>query len=274
MVKKKVCVERIEELIVEGRDVVLVSKGKLQEIINQNKREQIRGEAFYEGYDSYTNIDSYLEANKHRFTKTYITIDHNLSYQWTLEVHSCLVSFLGKEHDRTKDIEIFTKNHKVEKNHVERIISILEATKSAIEKGDIKIMQKDTEKETIQVEKPNNVINITAHPQSQINIANNNSTVNANQNNGVNFEQLKSLIADIRQNIPSDIKDEDSKTLNDSLEIIELELSKPEPKESLVRTALNALNSVKEGVKEAVKFLAALTTLYKFVAPFAGLPTP
>ena len=108
----------------------------------------------------------------------------------------------------------------------------------------------------------------------QINTASGNATIYAVQNNNVDIEKLRSLIADVKRNIPEGISSEDSEALNDNLEAIEEEMAKPAPRKGLVRAALAGLKNAKETCIEAVKFGAALSTLYRFIAPVFGWPSP
>lgn len=94
----------------------------------------------------------------------------------------------------------------------------------------------------------------------QVNIANDNAVINATNNDGVDYGQLMELIAKVRENA-SNISDEDTESMNDSLEVIE-DLTKSEkPKRGLLKTAITALKAI----KGSAEFAAAVATLVAFV---------
>ena len=72
-----------------------------------------------------------------------------------------------------------------------------------------------------------------------------NDDINATQNNGVDMATLKSLIANVNNNIPQDIGEDVSETLNECLEVIEEELAKPVPKKSFLKQAMTTLTAMK-----------------------------
>ncbi len=103
--------------------------------------------------------------------------------------------------------------------------------------------------------------NITVN-NGQVNLANDNATINATLNNGVDIEKLKELISTVKQeslNLSSD----EIETVNSSLEVIQDEFCQFKPRKGFIQTALNMLKSV-EG---SVGFLANVATLAQFVLP-------
>ena len=109
--------------------------------------------------------------------------------------------------------------------------------------------------------------NITA---KQVNIANDNSNINVNQCNNIDIDELNSLIANVRQNIPQNICAEDLEIIDDNLEIIESEFLQSEPKKGFIKTAITGLKTI----KGTIEFTAAITTLYMFIAKIFGWPSP
>ena len=101
---------------------------------------------------------------------------------------------------------------------------------------------------------------------NQVNIANDNATINANIHNGIDYENLKLIILNIKKNIPSNITNDDAEILNDSLDTIEQELSQPEPKRGLIKTVINGLKTL----KGSVEFTSAIVTLYTFLSKIFG----
>lgn len=94
----------------------------------------------------------------------------------------------------------------------------------------------------------------------QVNIANDNATINANNNAGIDTQQLMELISAVRE-ASAGISDEESESLNDSLEVIE-EIAQPDkPKRSFVKTAITTLKAI----KGSAEFMAAVAALITFV---------
>jgi len=96
----------------------------------------------------------------------------------------------------------------------------------------------------------------------QVNLATDNSVINATQNIGINQAELKDLILAIKNNLTQDITPEDSIAISESIEVIESELSQPNPRKSFLRTALSTI----QAVKGTVEFGAAVTALVQFVS--------
>jgi hypothetical protein len=101
------CLARIEELIKNGRDV-LISEGKPIEKENPNIKNALLGEAFYFGLGSYEEKQQFLSENRHKYTTIIRTMDNHLCLAWTVQVHSFLKKYLGKDDVKTKDVEYYT----------------------------------------------------------------------------------------------------------------------------------------------------------------------
>lgn len=95
----------------------------------------------------------------------------------------------------------------------------------------------------------------------QVNIANDNAVINATNNNGIDTEQLVALIANVRKSA-SGLTEEDSESINDSLEIIEEEAKAEKPKRKIIKTAITALKAIK-GSAEFAAAVAALVTFFQ-----------
>ena len=98
--------------------------------------------------------------------------------------------------------------------------------------------------------------NITV-TNGQVNIASDNSTINATNNVGSDVEKIASLINDVRV-AATGISDEDAETLSDNLEVIEEQVKAERPKKGFIRTALAGLKTIK-GTVEFASAVAALT---------------
>ena len=101
----------------------------------------------------------------------------------------------------------------------------------------------------------------------QINIAKDNATIYATQNNGVTTNELDSIIKGIIDNL-SDLKKEDAEKIKDVMDMATNELASPEPKVSRLRncvTLLAPMFTIANGIPTLVSNLQRLVdyiTLY------------
>ena len=92
-------------------------------------------------------------------------------------------------------------------------------------------------KQNIMDKKDNITININGE---QINIAKDNSTVNAVQNNGANRTELEEIVKGITENITT-LNKEDAENILDMVEMVKEEISRPEPKISRLKNCLSLI---------------------------------
>ena len=109
------------------------------------------------------------------------------------------------------------------------------------------------------------VYNVTVQNGQAI-IANDNATVTATANIGLNTNDLKTLIEAVRTSA-SELNAEDKETVSDSLEVIEAEATAKTPKKGMLKTAIAALNNVKDTVKGAAELGTAVTALVQLITP-------
>ena len=113
----------------------------------------------------------------------------------------------------------------------------------------------------------NNVTyNITG---TQVNIANDEATINATQNNGINVGELKELISALRNEIREDLTSDDKNDANECVEVIEKELLSGNPNEQTVKSQFKLLKRIDCGVKFASACCSLLTFADK-IYPFLG----
>lgn len=74
----------------------------------------------------------------------------------------------------------------------------------------------------------------------QFNLAKDNATINATQNNGANASELDSIIKGIIENL-SVLKDEDAESIKDVVDMVKGELAKSEPKVCRLRSCVSLL---------------------------------
>lgn len=94
---------------------------------------------------------------------------------------------------------------------------------------------------------------------TQVNIANDNSTINAVQNNGIDGDKLKELVKAMRDSISNELNAEDRQEANASIDVIERELQSETPNEETVKTHFKLLKRIDSGVKFASACCSLLT---------------
>lgn len=107
--------------------------------------------------------------------------------------------------------------------------------------------------------------NITVK-DGQINIANDNATINAtNTASGMNINELIQLIKEVKSTAESsDLSSEDRETLNSSLEVVEEELKSEKPRKGFLKTAIVGIKAI----KGTAEFAAAVVALISFLQPY------
>jgi len=103
-----------------------------------------------------------------------------------------------------------------------------------------------------------NVFNINSN---QVNIASDNATIHAIQNNGLDMSQVKSLIEAVRKSIGTEMSAEHVETITESLEVLEEQLAQPTPKKSVIKNLLTGIKAI-SGTAE---FGAAVVALVQYV---------
>ena len=98
----------------------------------------------------------------------------------------------------------------------------------------------------------------------QVNIANDNSTINATQNNGIDEKELDKLITVITDNISS-LEEENREMLNDTLELVKEELSKQRPKVSRLKNCVTLLSPIMGIAVNTPKLVSGISNLIKYI---------
>lgn len=104
-----------------------------------------------------------------------------------------------------------------------------------------------------------NTYTITVH-NGQVNVANDNATIMAVNNGGIDGKTLATLIQNVRT-AAQELLPDDAEVVSDSLETIEAEAVSEHPKKGLLRTAIAGIKAI----KGSVEFVAAVATLVQFV---------
>jgi len=74
----------------------------------------------------------------------------------------------------------------------------------------------------------------------QVNVASDNATINATQNNGIQSDELDRIVKAIMDNVSS-VNKEDAETIKDSVNMIKDELLKSEPKRTIISNGIKLL---------------------------------
>lgn len=101
----------------------------------------------------------------------------------------------------------------------------------------------------------------------QFNLAKDNATINATQNNGVNASELDSIIKSIMENL-SNLKKEDAESIIDAIEMVREELAKPEPKVSRLRSCITLLAPMLTITNGMPTLASNLQGLIDYITPF------
>lgn len=118
-----------------------------------------------------------------------------------------------------------------------------------------------------------NIVYNISTDSGQINISNDNSTLNAVQNNGIDVNELNKLISEMRNALDENLSDEEKEEANDSIDIIENELKSEHPDEKNVKTHFKFLKKIDSGVKFINSCLALVTFVDKVFPFLSQIPT-
>lgn len=112
------------------------------------------------------------------------------------------------------------------------------------------------------------MINISGG-QAQVNISNDNSTLNATQNNQVNPSEIASLITELKDNIENELTNNQSikNILLSQAQLIADEAADEKPKKENLKTAINTIRDLLKTVPSAVTALESSRKLYDLIAP-------
>lgn len=94
----------------------------------------------------------------------------------------------------------------------------------------------------------------------QVNIANDDATINATNNNGIDSGHLSQLIIAVKTELNS-LSSADQESASGNLEVIEQELQAEKPRKSFIKTALSGLKIL----KGSAEFGAAVVALIDFI---------
>ncbi len=98
----------------------------------------------------------------------------------------------------------------------------------------------------------------------QVNIANDNATINATNNNGIDITELSRLINEVRKK-GINLSDVYKETLSGNLNFIEQELKTRKPRKNFLKTAIDGLKTIKGTVEFGTATMALIEFVRKFI---------
>lgn len=106
--------------------------------------------------------------------------------------------------------------------------------------------------------------------QAQVNISNDNSTLNATQNVQINESQVDDVISELKRNLETELadKEEMKNLLLSQIKLIESEKMESKPKKEVLKTAINTIQSLLKTVPLATAAIESGNKLYQLVVPF------
>lgn len=114
-------------------------------------------------------------------------------------------------------------------------------------------------------EERNYMINVSGG-QAQLNISNDNSSINATQKVQINQSKIDEAIADLKKNLNSDALNANTKDIIlDQLEVIEVEKNSKHPKKEVFNKTLKTINSILSSIPLADKAIESAKKLYEIV---------
>ena len=99
----------------------------------------------------------------------------------------------------------------------------------------------------------------------QVNISQDNSTINAVQNQNVSASELEQLIRAIKEELGTGIGRDEQEIINDSVDCLQEELQKENPKKGLIKNCITGLTSVIENIPSAIGLCEKIKTLIEYV---------
>ncbi|MDT2471677.1 hypothetical protein P7D68_15855 [Enterococcus avium] len=105
--------------------------------------------------------------------------------------------------------------------------------------------------------------------QAQVNISNDNSTLNATQNIQINKSEIDSVISELKSNLEAELTDNEilKNLLISQIQLIESEAVESKPKKEVLKTAISAIQTLLQTVPLALTAAESGNKLYELIAP-------
>lgn len=101
----------------------------------------------------------------------------------------------------------------------------------------------------------------------QVNLANDQATINATMANGVDMSALIALTAEVKKTLSDEFSAEEKEEVEESLEAVKDELTKDSPRKGFIKTALRGLGAF---TGKSAQFAAAVATVGTFIMRLPG----
>lgn len=105
--------------------------------------------------------------------------------------------------------------------------------------------------------------------QAQVNISNDNSTINANQNDQINQSKVDELISDLKSNIEQELVDNEAikSILLSQLDLIKSQQTEEKPQKNVLKAAFETMQTLLKTAPLAVTAAESCNKLYELMAP-------
>jgi len=101
----------------------------------------------------------------------------------------------------------------------------------------------------------------------QVNVANDNATIYATQNNGVDVIELDNIVKGIKDSL-SDLKEEDAEGIRDVVTLVKEELIKPKSEKRKLEKYLKWITSIITDINNVPDLVSNLQKLVAYVTSF------
>lgn len=100
-------------------------------------------------------------------------------------------------------------------------------------------------------------INVEKGGNAQLNVAQDNATINALQDNGADTQRLEKVLKDLIDNA-IDLSNIDRQDVIDSTDIIKDEMHSIKPRKNVIKMAFNRIKMIGDKIPDSVGFIAAI----------------
>lgn len=104
--------------------------------------------------------------------------------------------------------------------------------------------------------------------QAQVNISNDHSTLEAQQINNIQGAELEAVVSSIKALLNDNIAEADKEIIIDSVDVIQEELQKDNPKKGFLKTAWTGIETTIQKIPEAVQLVENINKLGTMVLPY------
>lgn len=105
--------------------------------------------------------------------------------------------------------------------------------------------------------------------QAQVNVSNDDSTINANQINNNEQSRIDDLISEFKKNVEKELSENETtrNVLLSQIELIQSESKEKKPKKTVLKAALGTIDTVLKTVPKAIATIDSLKQLFELLSP-------